>query len=234
MFATCNFDSSKMTLRHLLTSDMAYTSPSFQNGYTVTEGNCNVLWKNITALFDTEKNSEYYMGCLVILQSGFKEILLLDGQQRLTTLSIMILAMLKYLEELAEAGLDADNNTRRVKHLQNSFVVNTDLVTLASRPKLLFSDDNTFFQTCFVPHPLSTKNATEAAGQKMRDAYTWFLSQVQERFGRTEQSGVRLAAFLDSSADRVCFTVITVNDETSAFRVFETFKQEASVMPLMH
>jgi hypothetical protein len=228
LFATGNFDSSKKTLRDLLTGDMTYTVPSFKNDYTVTMSNCNALWGNIVSLFDEERKSEYYMGCLVILQSGHKQVLLLDGQQHLATLSIMILSMLKYLELLAEAGLDSDNNMLRVKQLQSSFVINTDHVTLASRPKLLFSADYTFFQVCPVPQPLSDGDATAADAQKMRDAYAWFLSQVQERFGRTEQSGVRLSAFFDSLTDKVCFTVITVIDETSAFRVLETFKQAAS------
>jgi hypothetical protein len=231
MFTTGNFDSSKKTLRDLLTSDMTYTVPSFQNSYTMAESNCNDLWKNIVSLFDEENKLECYMGCLVILRSGYKQILLLDGRQCLTILNTMILAALKYLEILAEADLDADNNTRRVKQLQSSFVINTDYVTLASRPKLLFSDDYTFFQACPVPQPLSAGDATAAAAQTMRDAYTWFLSQVQERFGRTEQSGVRLSAFLDSLSDKVCFTVITVLDETSAFKVLETFRQAASAMP---
>jgi hypothetical protein len=234
MLTTGNFDSSKKTLRDLLTNDMAYTIPSFQKGYTVTVSNCNVIWKNIVSMFDEEKKLECYMGYLVILQSGHKQVLLLDGQQHLTTLSIMILSMLKYLEILAEAGLDADNNTRRVQQLQSCFVINTDFVTLASRPKLLFSDDYSSFQACPVPQPLSAGDATAAAAQMMRDAYTWFLSQVQERFGKTEQSGVKLSAFLDSLSDKVCFTVITVLDETSAFRVLETFRQAAAGMPAGH
>lgn len=55
----------------------------------------------------------------------------------------------------------------------------------------------------------------------MRKAYDWFYDQVRKRFA-SNQKGAELAQFIDSLSDKLFFTVITVNDELNAYKVFET------------
>ena len=75
------------------------------------------------------------MGYLVLQSSDSKQFDIIDGQQRITTLSIMILAGLAYLNDLINNNFDADNNRRRKEQLQNSDIGYVDPVSLAPRSK---------------------------------------------------------------------------------------------------
>lgn len=55
----------------------------------------------------------------------------------------------------------------------------------------------------------------------MRKSFEWFEERVRQRFGEA-RSGADLARFVDTVADRLFFTVISVTDELNAFTVFET------------
>jgi len=56
----------------------------------------------------------------------------------------------------------------------------------------------------------------------LRRAFEWFDSKVKERCLAARDPGRELAEFLEKAADRLFFTVVTVEDELNAYRVFET------------
>lgn len=76
------------------------------------------------------------MGYLVLQSSDNKRFDVIDGQQRLTTISILILAALGHLQELVAAGMDAADNTKRGEQLRSSYIGYLDPVSLVSQTKL--------------------------------------------------------------------------------------------------
>ena len=70
-----------------------------------------VLLAPLKSLLSNEDN-EHYMGYLVLQTSNNKEFQIIDGQQRLTTMSLLILATLKCLKELVDSGIDPENNIK--------------------------------------------------------------------------------------------------------------------------
>ncbi|WP_081469326.1 DUF262 domain-containing protein [Runella slithyformis] len=91
---------SNKTYRQLMGNGLRYEIPKFQRDYTWETEQWDDLWKDIKLLLSDEE-SEHYMGYLVLQTSNNKNFHIIDGQQRLTTLSILILSTLKCLEELA-------------------------------------------------------------------------------------------------------------------------------------
>ena len=56
---------------------------------------------------DPDAETEHYMGYLVLQDSERKKFSsVIDGQQRITTISIIILASLKHLQSLILKGID--------------------------------------------------------------------------------------------------------------------------------
>ena len=136
---------------------------------------------------------------------------------------IMILAGLRHLQELASAGLDADDNVRRREQFQNSYIGYLDPVSLVSQSKLRLNRHNDrFFQTYLVPLERLPQRGHNASEHQLRKAFNWFGDRVKSRFGMTGSSGRDLAGFFDGLVDKLFFTVITVTDELNAFKVFET------------
>ena len=218
-----NFNTANLTFRQLLGNGLSYRVPPFQRDYSWTDDEWDDLWQDILGLFDEEAEQAHYMGYLVLQSADSKRFDIIDGQQRLTTLSVMVLSALSHLKELARLGLDAGKNDRRRDALQNAYIGYLDPVSLVPRSKLeLNRHNNRFYQTYLVPLDTLPQRGLNASEHQLRKAFLWFRDKLKGYVGQKEESGERLTAFIDALVDKLFFTVITVTDELNAFKVFET------------
>ena len=221
--ATMNFNTTNSTFRQLLGNGLNYRVPPFQRDYSWTEDEWDDLWHDLVGLFEPDGELAHYLGYLVLQSSDSKRFDIIDGQQRITTISVMVLAALSHLQDLVEAGLDAVNNGRRKEQLQYSYIGYVDPVSLVTRSKLeLNRHNNRFYQTSLVPLERLPQRGLNVSEHQLRKAFNWFKERIKSRFGVATQSGRDLASFLDTLVDKLFFTVITVTDELNAFKVFET------------
>ena len=218
-----NFNTTNSTFRQLLGNGLSYRVPPFQRDYSWTEDEWDDLWQDILGLFEKDGEAQHYMGYLVLQTSDNKRFDIIDGQQRLTTISIMILAGLSHLGDLVESNLDAENNKKRLEQLRSSYIGYLDPVTLVPQPKLeLNRHNNRFYQTYLVSLEKLPQRGLNLSEHQLRKAFYWFRERLKARCGMTVSSGKDLAFFLDALVDKLFFTEIRVNDELNAFKVFET------------
>ncbi|WP_444626709.1 DUF262 domain-containing protein [Flavobacterium columnare] len=128
-------DTSNKTYRQLIGNGLRFEIPKFQRDYSWEVEQWDDLWLDLISLFEDEE-SEHYMGCLVLQTSNNKIFSIIDGQQRLTTMSLLILSVLKCLDDLINNNVDSDNNNRRKEALRNSYIGNINPVTLISDNKI--------------------------------------------------------------------------------------------------
>lgn len=211
-------DTSSKTYRSIMGNGLRYEIPKFQRDYTWEEEQWDDLWQDIGALLE-EEESEHYMGYLVLQTSNNKNFHIIDGQQRLTTLSILILSVLKTLNDLIEAGQDADNNKIRRDSLMNSYIGYIDPVTLTTNNKLKLNrnSDDYYRQHLVLLKELPVRKINSSE-KHMRECFHWFYDKVKKQFTK----GEALAKFIDDIVDKLSFTVIEVSDQLNAFKVFET------------
>ena len=149
---------------------------------------------------------------------------MIDGQQRITTISIIILASLKHLQSLILKGIDSENNLKREKVLRESYIGYIDPITLKSKSKLTLNKHNDHFYQTYIAvnaEHVPARNL-KASEHLIRKSYFWYASKIEGRFGYEETNGQNVTAFVDSLVDKLFFTVITVTDELNTFKVFET------------
>jgi uncharacterized protein with ParB-like and HNH nuclease domain len=87
--------------------DVHYVLPHFQREYAWEKENWQTLLNDVFGLYDAytpEKEPEHFMGALVVIQDGTRNgvvpvFKLVDGQQRLITISLMLSALGKVTEE---------------------------------------------------------------------------------------------------------------------------------------
>ena len=215
-----NFNTSNQTFRQLLGNGLLYRVPPFQRDYSWTEEEWDDLWQDILGLFEEDGEQAHYMGYLVLQSSNNKQFDIIDGQQRLTTISILILAALAHLQNLVNKAIDPDKNQRRKDNLQNSYIGYVDPVSLIPRSKLeLNRHNNRFYQTYLVPLEPIPVRGLNASEHQLRKAFNWFRDKIA---ARSQQSGEAVAIFVDTIVDKLFFTAIAVTDELNAFKVFET------------
>lgn len=211
-------NTSSKTYRQLMGNGLRYEIPKFQRDYTWEAEHWDDLWQDIKALL-TNEDSEHYMGYLVLQTSNNKEFQIIDGQQRLTTMSLLILSTLKCLKDFADAGIDADKNLKRKDSLLNSYIGYIDPVTLISNNKLKLNrnSDDYYKQHLDLLKELPLRN-TNSSEKHMRECFNWYYDRIKREF----KTGERLAWFIDNIVDKLFFTVIEVSDQINAFKVFET------------
>lgn len=211
-------DTSNTTYRKLMGNGLRYEIPKFQRDYTWEIEQWDDLWNDLAMLRNNEEN-DHYLGYLVLQTSDNKSYQVIDGQQRLTTLSIIILVVLKCLKELTEGNIDAENNGKRQESLRSSYIGYLDPVTLISNNKLKLNrncDDYYRHHIVLLKDlPLRNINSSE---KQMRECFNWYY----ERIKREWITGESLAGFIDGFVDKLFFTTILVSDDFNAFRVFET------------
>ncbi|HOY58814.1 MAG TPA: DUF262 domain-containing HNH endonuclease family protein [Verrucomicrobiota bacterium] len=220
--AITNFNTSNQTFRKLMGNGLVYRVPMFQRDYSWTEQEWDDLWQDIVALTEPGGEQGHYMGYLVLQSSDERNYDIIDGQQRMTTLSLLVLAILSNLHRLVSLGVEADDNRRRVEELRKTYIGYLDPVTLIATPKLKLNRHNDqYYQTYLVPLERPPRRNLKASEHLLRKSFEWFQERVRQRFGEG-RSGADLARLVDTVADRLFFTVISVTDELNAFKVFET------------
>lgn len=217
-----NFNTQNQTLRQLLGNGLTYRIPKFQRDYSWTEDEWEDLWQDIQGVVRPGGEPAHYMGYLVLQTDDNRTFSVIDGQQRLTTLSLLVLAVLRCLDDLVQSGVDAENSRRRLEQLRQTYIGYLDPVTLVPRSKLTLNrNDDGYYSDYLVPLQKLPQRGLRASQRLLRAAFEWFHRQVGEAYA-ARRDGAELARFIDSLADRLFFTVITVSDELNAFKVFET------------
>ncbi len=149
--------------------------PIYQRTYSWTLAQCQQLWDDIRRVAADEQASGHFVGSIVYIDKGLYQIssvpqlLVIDGQQRLTTLSLLLAALGKVIEERG-AKLDV---TR--KKINNYYLLNSDEDD-ELRYKLLLtqSDKGTLIST------VEDGQYPSVAANRIVENYTFFLNQLRK------------------------------------------------------
>ena len=98
------------TIKDLLTDKSAnFLIPDYQRPYAWAEEECQTLWDDIfTFAFPDENkdefntNDEYFLGAIVTFKNNKKQSEVIDGQQRLTTLLLLLRAFYDKFTSMAD------------------------------------------------------------------------------------------------------------------------------------
>ncbi|MFO0110122.1 MAG: DUF262 domain-containing protein [Alphaproteobacteria bacterium] len=219
------FKTETNSLRKLLGNGLTYSIPRFQRDYSWSEVEWEDLWADIIDTIREGGEPAHYMGYLVLKSQNEKTFDVIDGQQRLTTLSIVVLATLRSLKKLIAAGKDSERNQQRLEQLRQTYIGYLDPVTLVPRSKITLNRNNDhYYQTYLVPLEKLPQRGFRASEHLLRKASDWFEKKVDDYIKNTpaNDAGIKLASLIDVMSDRLFFTVITVTDELNAYKVFET------------
>ena len=121
--------------------------PIFQRRYSWEDDHCEQLWRDVLRIGKNNDISSHFLGSIVYIGEGIlqaaavPELLVIDGQQRLTTLSLLILALSRAIKKSgSEIGITP-------KKLSNYYLFNADEDNeLRYKLLLTYHDKNTLIQ----------------------------------------------------------------------------------------
>ena len=207
----------------LIGNGRSYRVPPYQRDYSWSEEEWEDLWNDIIEL-RPDADAVHYMGALVVEGSNDREFLVIDGQQRLATLSLFALAVIAKLKEMAGADIGSEANAERSQGLRNRFVGEKDPASLTESSRLYLNNtDDAFYQDYLVQvrRPLNPRGLTKS-NRLLWKCFTYFTERLGE-MDALKSDGHALASLLSETVARqLVFILITVDDELNAYTVFET------------
>jgi hypothetical protein len=207
----------------LLGNGKLHRVPPYQRDYSWREEHWEDLWNDLMDL-QGDDDGRHYMGALVVEAQSDREFNIIDGQQRIATLSILSLAILARLEELADSGIESESNRERIIELRKRYIGEKDPASLVERTKLrLNENDDGFYQDYLVRlrRPNNPRGLPHSNGL-LWHCFEYYRSHIQTAPALTS-NGRALALLLDETiARKLLFIHISVDDELSAYTVFET------------
>lgn len=217
-----NFNTENNSFSKLISDRVVFKIPKFQRDYSWGNDEWSELWEDIdTSLREDEA---HYMGYLVLQSVGKNTFNVIDGQQRITTLSLIILAAMKMLKRLIEDNIDSDDNKNRLDSIRTRFIGYQDSVTLINKNKLVLNRHNDrYYKDYIVPliDDLPKRGFNESE-HRLRKLFTFFYDKLDFHIKSKPNKGAEIARFVESIVDNLFFTVITVTNELNAYKVFET------------
>ena len=96
---------SEANLLSFLENSPQFTIPIYQRTYSWTEKQCQLLWDDICRVGSSESTVAHFIGSIVYIESSAyqvsrkKPLLVIDGQQRLTSVSLLIEALARHVGE---------------------------------------------------------------------------------------------------------------------------------------
>ena len=193
-----------------------YIIPRFQRDYSWEPDHWEELWQDIKQM--QESKIQHFMGYLVFQTQDSKTFQVIDGQQRLITLSIIILAAIKKLKKLIAVQTEPEANKQRIRIYQDTYIGVADPVTLRTEPKLVLNrHNNEHFRSIARNSAITQQRKITSTNRKLNQAFEFFATQF-----KPSQSGETVAKILADIADGLLFTTITVQNDLNAYTVFET------------
>ena len=215
-------DTKTLAFNDIIANGKMYSVPQFQRDYSWNQDNWEDLWNDILHIY--EENESHYMGSIVLQNKGNSKFQIIDGQQIFTTLSIISLAIISKIKELAANNIDKEANKERVELLIKDYLGQKDAASLKYSSKLFLNENNDgFYQQRLLNfrEPINYGKLIDS-DKLLWDSYQYYKKRIH-KLSKTVNNGEKLASFLkDIIGNNLLFIQITVEDELNAYTVFET------------
>lgn len=208
------------TFGGIIKGDNKFTVPLYQRDYSWEQQHWDDLWLDIQTNRHTE--TKHYMGSVVLVSRGNKRYDIIDGQQRLTTLTILVLAIVDALRELVEKGIDVDNNNNRIELLRTDFIGKKSYSLNYENKIELNESNNPFFSTYLTNFRKPINIASEVKSNRLLfKCFNFYKDKIKEEvYGEGDVDS--LISFVEFISDSLLFIQITATDDLSAYLIFET------------
>lgn len=173
--------------------DTQFVIPVYQRNYDWTEKHCKVLLNDIMEAGKNKK--EHFIGSIVYVTdnkpaTSVKELIVVDGQQRLTTITLIYLRLYKLLDEIGNQSLK--------DKIHEQYLINKFAVQPSQKLKLKLTENN----NKFLKHLLNTPITIIKGKSNIIDNYTYFESNITENNYKEVLDGLRNLIFIDMALNK--------------------------------
>jgi len=207
-----------------------YKIPAYQREYSWKEENWENLFNDIK-----DNNKGYFLGSIICIQKendNDKQIFdLVDGQQRITTISILLISIYNKISKMIEENSNI-LGSKNSKQNRRNYDLLEELLVKDNNPTLQLSisnnNKNDYKYLLSINDLISERIDVKNFGnRRISKAYKYFLEKLDEEL---EKNTEKVIFDFFEKLSSAFLVKIVVKDETSAFTLFESINSKG--MPL--
>jgi uncharacterized protein with ParB-like and HNH nuclease domain len=208
-------DYSPLTVKELFGPNEMYLVPKYQRGYAWTDEEVGDLISDLAESFRDFDNEDYLLGQIIVCPESEDNPVweLIDGQQRTTTLYLLILA--SYLRLRNEPIVEADLAARRTFGLVLNYLTEANGDDTIPRVRVAANGEE-YVLAYLTEKPLADEDKSSTQ-YNIRSAFesfnTFFVSELDD-------NPRKIWDFLNYVLDKVVLVRLELHDASHALRVF--------------
>jgi len=182
--------------KFLATNETTFAIPVYQRNYDWTLPQCKQLLYDILECGRNEKINAHFIGSIVYVHddvytaSGLTELTIIDGQQRLTTITLIYIALYRLAKQL--------NNIMLLNRIQKTYLIN-EFASEAEKLKLKPTENN----KKALQHILESEESQEFVGySRIIENFEYFNLSINPENFEIIQRGLAKLIFIDIALDR--------------------------------
>ena len=100
--------------------DKKFIVPVYQRPYSWKKKNCEQLLKDLKVVYEHKSESHFFGSLVYVSENNGKcqEFIIIDGQQRIITVSLLLLAIYNFLLEHPDIKIKSEDNVRMLLKLK--------------------------------------------------------------------------------------------------------------------
>ena len=193
---------SETNLLKFLRKSPQFVIPIYQRNYSWTSAQCNQLWADVMRAGCDEHISAHFIGSIVYVERGLSTVssqealLVIDGQQRLTTSALLIAALAKHFET---CGIPELLEAFSAKKLRNYYLFNPDEEGERHFKLILSESDKDTLLAILQNTPMPAQSSS-----RIVENYVLFQKLIAEHEAQLEAicQGIAKLVIVDVSLDR--------------------------------
>ena len=179
-------------------SDKRFIIPLYQRNYDWKEENCEQLFQDLMKLHNSDRKSHFFGSIVSSIQSGTEDRFIIDGQQRITTVSLLLIAMVNAKKD----GLIESTDAKLVEKIFKRYLVDEyhggipfSMVKTATYIETFLSNKIDLFD-------FKSDKEKETFINKLKDGH-YILKELLDKMANLENkmNSSDLKPFLDFKAD---------------------------------
>lgn len=189
--------------------------PAYQRSYAWEAEHVEALLADINDAIKA-KEKEYFLGSIVVTGPVDRRYEVVDGQQRLTTVSLLISAIRDKFRD--QQDFEAETSIR------NDFLANVDRKTKEREPKLVMNEvDNELYQELLEDKSaIDVSRFPRQSHKRLLAAANCMRRYIDELCEHASDSEEALHDWLDYLESNLKVILVTAPDDSNAFVIFET------------
>lgn len=192
-------EATQAQLLNLLDGKKQFTIPIYQRTYSWHLKQCQQLFNDIQRIGVDESELSHFIGSIVYFKPGTSpitsvpELLVIDGQQRLTTVSLLLLALTHFLKEQKDFILEDES----WQEIQETYLINKHRKD-DSRFKLLLTRKDKSTYTNLVDEIELTANHSK----RVLENYNFFKGKINKENALDVYHGIKKLIIVDVILER--------------------------------